>query len=625
MIRRSFLMRKPYSIGYVARLTGVSVSTLRTWEGQGLLVPQKSEAGHRYYSAEDIERAQRIERYRSISGMSILQIKRQLLHDDGVDARQAPNHQAEAGEEASIGARVRNLRKQMGWSMRELSERSCISQSQLSMFERGHGFLGSARLNTLAMLFGKGLTELLGGTAAGDSPVFRRGTGRVIEGMGDGVRIEQVTVAERLVDAEFWTIAPGGESDGFYSHEGEELIYVVEGEFELTLADTGTEVLRTGDCAYFNSRVEHRWRNPNDRPVTLLWVNTDSDRLSAMRFDKANRKLGLGAIGGNSLGEGSLTVDLPAGVETYRTIETHTAGHVTRVLVEPLPGLNQGTLAEKIEYFNENYDHLRALLFEEPRGHAGAFGLIPVKSKKADFGAFFVTSYGYPAMGNHAIVGYSRVLASLGRLTKRDHFTIEVPTGIVDVELGRFGDLANVTITMRAIGLRAEALETELNGRPINVEVGANGTPAALISARELGVALVPENTALLTSLAAQLRERANSRSDMKMLDSIVFYEDGEEQVSRQFAAINTLKFDRSPGILGAATRAVQQVRDGRAKAGEILSFESVFGDVIRAEVAPDAVQSPDMKVEVKVTAQSHLNAVSTFIYEPSDRLYAKS
>lgn len=617
-------MRKPYSIGYVARLAGVSVSTLRTWEGQGLLVPQKSETGHRYYSAEDVERAQRIERYRSISGMSILQIKRQLAHDDGVDARQIAQRETETTEEASIGARVRSLRKQMGWSMRELADRSGISQSQLSTFERGQGFLGSARLNTLAMLFGKGLTELLGGTAAGDSPVFRRGKGRVVEGMGDGVRIEQITVAERLMDAEFWTIAPGGESDGFYSHEGEELIYVVDGEFELTLADAGTEVLRTGDCAYFNSRVEHRWRNPNDRPVTLLWVNTDSDRLSAMRFAKADRKLGLGAIGGNSLGEGSLTVNLPAGVETYRTIETHTAGHITRVLIEPLPGLDHETLSEKIVCFKEKYDHLRALLLEEPRGHAGAFGLIPVKSSVADFGAFFVTSYGYPAMGNHAIVGYARVLASLGRLTNRNSFTIEVPSGIVDVELGRFGDPANVTITMNSVGLRDEAIETELNGKIVRVEIGTDGTPAALINARDLGVALVPENTALLTSLASHLREEGNARTDIKMLDSIVFYEDGEEQVSRQFAAINTLKFDRSPGILGAATRAVQQVRDGRANAGAILSFESIFGDIIRAEVTPGVSLHKDMKVEVKVTAQSHLNAVSTFIYEPSDRLYAK-
>jgi proline racemase len=617
-------MRNPHSIGYVARLAGVSVSTLRAWEDHGLLIPQKSESGHRYYAADDIERAKRIERYRSISGMSIPQIKRQLAHDDELDARQAHQRPASETEGSSVGARVRTLRKQMGWSMRELAERSGIAQSQLSMFERGHGSLGSARLNTLAMLFGKGLTELLGGTASGDSPVFRQGTGRVVEGMGDGVRVEQITVGERLLDAEFWTIAPGGESDGFYSHEGEELIYVVDGEFELTLADAGAEVLRTGDCAYFNSRVEHRWRNLSGRAVTVLWVNTDSDRLSGMRFARADRKLGLGAISGSNLGEGSLTVDLPPGVQTYRTVEAHTAGHITRVLVESLPGLDQETLAGKVEFFKGRYDHLRALLLDEPRGHLGAFGLIPVKSSVADFGAFFVTAYGYPAMGNHAIVGYARVLASLGRLNNRSSFTIEVPSGVVEVELGRLGDPANVTITLPSVGLNAESFRADLHGQTVDVELGALGTPAALIHAPDLGIPLVPESIALLTSLGAELRRQFSARGDIQTLDSIVFYDDGDGQVSRQFATINNLKFDRSPGILGAAVRAVQQVRDGRAPAGAILSFASVFGDTVRAEVAPEGTTRRDMKAVVKITARSHLNAVSTFIYEPTDRLYSR-
>lgn len=619
-------MRKPYSIGHAAKLAGVSVSTLRSWEAQGLIVPGKSEAGHRYYSPEDVERALRIERYRSVSGMSIASIKRQLSRDDE-DLGQAGSAEAqiEAGGVAAIGVRVRQLRKQMGWSMRELSERSGVSQSQLSTFERGHGALGSARINTLAALFGKGLTELVGGTESGDSPVFRRGSGRIVAGIGDGVRIEQVTVAERLMDAEFWTVEPGGESDGFYSHEGEELIYVIDGDFELTLADSGAEILHAGDCAYFNSRVEHRWRNPSMRPATLLWVNTDSNRLSSMRFGKADRKLGLGSIGGNSLGEGSLTVDLPQGVETYRTIETHTAGHITRVLIEPLPGLDQPSLAEKIDCFRSDYDHLRPLLLGEPRGHAGAFGLVPVRSSVADFGAFFVTSAGYPAIGNHAIVGYARVLASLGRLTNRTSFTIEVPSGVVSVELGRLGNPSNVTIVMPGVGLRDKETVIELFGRPVKVDVGDADTPAALIDARALGVELLPQSTSRLTEAAHEVRVALNAAAGISALDSVVFYEDGPGGISRQFAAISSEKFDRSPGILGAAARAAQLFRQGRAQAGAILSFESIFGDRIQAEIS----ENPDIrscgKVEVKVTAQSHLNAISTFIYEPSDRLYTKS
>ena len=40
-----------YKVAEAARLAGVSASTLRLWETQGLVVPGRSETGHRQYSA----------------------------------------------------------------------------------------------------------------------------------------------------------------------------------------------------------------------------------------------------------------------------------------------------------------------------------------------------------------------------------------------------------------------------------------------------------------------------------------------------------------------------------------------------------------------------------------------
>jgi proline racemase len=305
-------------------------------------------------------------------------------------------------------------------------------------------------------------------------------------------------------------------------------------------------------------------------------------------------------------------------------VETHTAGHVTRILIEPLPGLDQSTLAAKIAYFKDNYDHIRPLLLGEPRGHAAAFGLVPVKSEIADFGAFFLTSYGYPVMGNHAIVGYARALNSLGRLAKRNSFTIEVPSAVLNVELGRFGDPANVTISLPDIRIDQVRPEVELFGRLVPVEVGMGAAPAALVDVASLGVSLEAENAAQLTEIARQIRIALEKNGRFAGLDSVVFYDELRGTVARQFAVINDVKFDRSPGILGAATRAAQLVRDKRVKAGTILSFESLFGDSIKAEVASIADLSGDPKVDVKITAKSHLNAITTFIYEPTDHLYSR-
>lgn len=45
-----------YSIGSAARMLGVSVQTLRLYETQGLILPEKSIGGQRRYSHADIER-----------------------------------------------------------------------------------------------------------------------------------------------------------------------------------------------------------------------------------------------------------------------------------------------------------------------------------------------------------------------------------------------------------------------------------------------------------------------------------------------------------------------------------------------------------------------------------------
>jgi len=288
-------MHKSYSIGNAAKLVGVSVSTLRSWEEHGLITPKKSQSGHRYYVSQDVERAQRIKRSRHISGMSLAAIKRRLRQDDEKAAGTfAPSPQAKTGQSLAVGAlpvgaKVRQLRQQREWSIRQLSEQSGISSSQLSTFERGHSSLGLARLNRLAMIFGLGLADLLGGTNTGDFPLFRPGTGRIVEGMGNGVRIEQITVAERLMDVELWTIEPDGQSEGFYSHEGEEFIYVIEGEFELTLATSGSKSLQAGESAYFSSHIGHRWRNVSSNVTRLLWINTDSGRLSSLHFNKGEK------------------------------------------------------------------------------------------------------------------------------------------------------------------------------------------------------------------------------------------------------------------------------------------------------------------------------------------------
>nr|OAP96432.1 hypothetical protein A4U53_38215 [Rhizobium leguminosarum] len=48
--------KKIYRVAEAARLAGVSASTLRLWEKVGLIVPDRSEKGHRRYDAYHVTR-----------------------------------------------------------------------------------------------------------------------------------------------------------------------------------------------------------------------------------------------------------------------------------------------------------------------------------------------------------------------------------------------------------------------------------------------------------------------------------------------------------------------------------------------------------------------------------------
>lgn len=48
-----------YPIGQAAQKLGVSVDTLRRWEREGKLTPERNAAGHRRYTDEDIDALRR--------------------------------------------------------------------------------------------------------------------------------------------------------------------------------------------------------------------------------------------------------------------------------------------------------------------------------------------------------------------------------------------------------------------------------------------------------------------------------------------------------------------------------------------------------------------------------------
>ena len=252
-----------YRIGAAARMVGMSPSSLRLWERQGLLKPQRARNGYRLYSAADLERLRRVR-----------QMRRQRVNAPGIRRLMPVPARAESGGlPPPDGVRLRALRRERGLSLREASQRSGLSVSFLSAVERGEAGASVATLTRLTQAYGVTTLDLFVPVAGAGRRVRPRER-PVLQLADAGVRIEQLARGTSSLEPQLFVLSPGSSSEGAYSHAGDEFVFVLEGDVTFWLGGGERYRLRAGDALTFPSTLPHRWRNRADGESRLLWINT---------------------------------------------------------------------------------------------------------------------------------------------------------------------------------------------------------------------------------------------------------------------------------------------------------------------------------------------------------------
>lgn len=274
-------MTAVYRINDVAARFGISKSTLRQWEQYGLVTPHRARSGYRRYSDADISRVADIIRMRQVEGLNLAAIAAVLKRADADCGRSTPSGRVPlitssgAGTGRQLGQRLRALRHRRGLSLAQAAAQVGISRSALSLVERTSQGVGPATMRELARVYGLTLTELLAPLGGTGSPVVRAGEARVLPTLGPGLTVMQLSsIPNALMSCQITVVQPGAGSQGSYSHEGEEFIYVLAGTFAISIDGEESHALEQGDTIYFESRRPHSWWNPGVAEARILWVNT---------------------------------------------------------------------------------------------------------------------------------------------------------------------------------------------------------------------------------------------------------------------------------------------------------------------------------------------------------------
>ncbi len=134
------------------------------------------------------------------------------------------------------------------------------------------------------------------------------------------------------------------------------------------------------------------------------------------------------------------------------TIDSHTEGEMTRLIVNGLPPVPGASMTEKLIRFKTDHDGIRHLLTREPRGSRQVLAALvtePVTSDAA-FGLIYMDARRYPFLCGHATIGAVTTLFRTGTLalTEGDNRVgIDTPSGrMTALAHVRNGRLTSVSI-----------------------------------------------------------------------------------------------------------------------------------------------------------------------------------
>jgi len=259
-----------FRIGEAARMLGVSASSLRNWERMGLLIPNRTHARYRLYSREALSKLRKIQYLRTVKGVNAAGIA--TILQNKVEGDSPAPSRAQRAKGSGIALRLSRLRHELGLTLAAVAGQTGVSISFLSSLERGYSTASIATLQKLARLY---KTNVLSFFADEDnSSRLVRSRDRKVLKPNPGVEIDLLASGNKMMEPHLFRIAPGADSGGSYSHEGEEFIFVLQGKLEVWLDEVERYVLDTGDSLYFESTQAHRWQNLSENGTSLLWVNT---------------------------------------------------------------------------------------------------------------------------------------------------------------------------------------------------------------------------------------------------------------------------------------------------------------------------------------------------------------
>jgi transcriptional regulator with XRE-family HTH domain len=178
--------------------------------------------------------------------------------------------------ELKIGRKIRQIRLQNKLTLEKVAERTGFTKSYLSMVETGKKSPPIASLSKISHALNVDIPAFFELKKPEDRIILVRKNERKVvvrDGTIFGYRYESIAPTKREKKMEpFIIMLPSKSKEGDrFDHEGEELLYVLEGKVNFFYQDKKFQ-LEKDDCIYFDSSIPHRGEGVGRKRAKALVV-----------------------------------------------------------------------------------------------------------------------------------------------------------------------------------------------------------------------------------------------------------------------------------------------------------------------------------------------------------------
>lgn len=325
-------------------------------------------------------------------------------------------------------------------------------------------------------------------------------------------------------------------------------------------------------------------------------------------------------------------------VKSIHTIDSHTMGEPTRVIIGGIPAIPGKTMIEKKQYLERHMDYIRTAIMHEPRGHNNMFGSLITSSttEGVNFGIIFMDGGGYLNMCGHGSIGAATVAVECGMVPVSEPITniiMESPAGLIKARVTvENGKVKEVSIVNVPSFLYKKDVKINVEGiGEIILDISFGGSFFAIVSAEMLGVKVEPSNAAALTKLGMMIRDKINrtvkvehpKNKNINSVDLVEIFDESSNTKAdlKNIVVFGKGQFDRSPCGTGTSAKLAALHSKGLIRIDEDFYYESITGTIFRAKIVDTIKVGEYDAVIPEITGNAYITGFNHFVIDPEDPL----